>query len=158
MDHKVYSIVGGVRVCIGEVFGFTADGSKQEYSIQLTHIPLDGRLVIEFQTLTESASGCVLRVRNTYAEALNGHDPPRIAALKAYRDVAGCGLGEAKMWFDGQTPIEQPGLGPWGRSAWEYSLPQHIATSLMRRDPSRLTSGPDESAGTDFPAWEVLFR
>ncbi len=158
MSHKVYAVIGGQRVVIGRVVRAFDDGATAGYSLELDVVPVNGRLDIELHK--DVADRAVLRVRDLhtgsfYAKA--GDAIPKIPAIKAYREVTGCGLGEAKSWIENHTPTEQKGLGAWGRPAWDYELSPELVSSLNERALiAPLRASPPEIEGS-FPAWEVVF-
>jgi hypothetical protein len=158
MSQKVFARVAGSLVQVGEVFSYEQTEHVERFSIRLDLIPVDGVLSIELRH--EEASHAVLRVRDIfqgsfYAKA--GDSVPKIPAIKAYREVTGCGLGEAKAWIENHAPTEQKGLGAWGRPAWDYALSPELVSSLKERallKPLRACTSETEGV---FPAWEVIF-
>ncbi len=155
MSHKVYARVAGSLVQVGEVFSYEQTEHVERLGIRLDLIPVDGVLSIELRH--DEASHAVLRVVNIAQGETNQTAVPKITAIKAYREISGLGLGEAKAWLEGHAgPVERKGGGPWGRSAWDYDLPKEIVERLTRDSTIPRKGSPAYSVGA-IPSWQVIF-
>jgi len=155
MNKKVYALINGNKVEIGAVVGFISGSDADTFSIRLDLIPVGG--LIELVVDKAPVTGCVLRVFNSFEQSHNPTAPATIDAIKAYREVMGTGLGEAKERVERIKPVERPGLGPWGRSAWDYELSTDEAKQLAQPYLPYRSHHTVQDNGRTFPVWQLLF-
>lgn len=153
MGKKIYANVNGKRVEVGEVVGYSNNDNTEEFNLRLDLIPTAGEftLVIEKSAPTHGT----LRVRNVHKDIdpKYAYTEPKIDATKAYREVFGVGLGEAKArMYDNGNPTKFDDHGPWGRPAWDYALTaDEVQRLLGRQIPLKSTI-----TGGGFPLWEII--